>query len=83
MVHQDGYGTVDSEHTVLQGYNEVMMLRRLPENHKKNAVSLFPSLVEEGKTAHSVMYVLPHDNERKSNHEWANDGTIQEYIRMK
>ena len=75
--------TVDSTHTNLQGYNEIVMLRRIPESHKINAVDLFPALVEAGKTAHGVLYDLPHDNERKINHEWATHKTLEEYTRMK
>ena len=38
--HQDGHGTVDSGHQCLTGRNEVVMLRRLDEAHKKLAVSM-------------------------------------------
>jgi hypothetical protein len=38
--HQDGHGTVDSGHLVITGYNEVVMLRRLTERHKKHALWL-------------------------------------------
>jgi hypothetical protein len=34
-LHQDGNGTVDSGHQCLAGYNEVVMLLRMPESHKK------------------------------------------------
>jgi len=37
MYRQDGHGTVDSGHACLNGYNEAIMLRRLPEEHKINA----------------------------------------------
>ena len=33
-----GYGTVDSGHLCLSGYNEVVMLRRLPNGHERNAI---------------------------------------------
>jgi hypothetical protein len=36
--HQDGHGTVDSGHLCIKGYNEVVMLRRLTERHKKHAL---------------------------------------------
>ena len=83
MVHQDGYGTVDSGHTALQGYNEVILLRRIPEPHKVNAVGIFPSLVEAGSSAKDVLYGLPHANERETRHEWANNDTILELQAMK
>ena len=38
--HQDGHGTVDSGHTCLSGYNEVVMLRRMPEVHKIRALDI-------------------------------------------
>ncbi len=41
--HQDGHGTVDSGHSCLNGYNEVVMLRRLPECHKRQACQSIPS----------------------------------------
>lgn len=33
-----GHGTVDSGHLCLSGYNEVVMLRRLPKGHEVNAL---------------------------------------------
>jgi hypothetical protein len=39
-LHQDGNGTVDSGHQCLTGYNEVLMLRRMPESHKTNAICI-------------------------------------------
>jgi hypothetical protein len=83
MLHQDGYGTVDSGHTVLEGYNEVILLRRIPERHKKHAVCQFPALVEAGSSAKDVLYGLPHANERKTRHQWANEETLQEYKKMR
>ena len=37
--HQDGQGTVDSGHSCIKGYNEVVMLRRLPEAEKFSAMN--------------------------------------------
>jgi hypothetical protein len=54
--HQDGHGTVDSGHTCLSGYNEVVMLRRLPEEHKVNAMDFLPA-------GHDALFGLPHDVE--------------------
>lgn len=47
-MHQDGAGTVDSGHVCLSGYNEVLMLRRLPEAHKKYAMSTYTAYNEVG-----------------------------------
>ena len=38
--HQYGNGTVDSGHVCLKGYNEVVLLRRLTEGHKRHALWL-------------------------------------------
>jgi hypothetical protein len=38
--HEDGHGTVDSGHQCLLGENEVVMLRRMPEEHKQRAIRL-------------------------------------------
>jgi len=42
-LQQDGHGTVDSGHYCCRGYNEIIMLRRLPERHKHNALNLLHS----------------------------------------
>jgi hypothetical protein len=56
QLHQDGHGTCDSGHLALSGYNEVVMLRRLPERHKVEACkALSKDLAYDG------MYGLPHD----------------------
>lgn len=60
QVHQDGHGTVDSGHLCLAGYNEVVMLRRLTERHKKHALSL---LRGEGRGKdYDGLYDLPHED---------------------
>lgn len=48
--HQDGFGTVDSGHLCMAGYNEVVMFRRLPRGHDRNALNI------KG----SSLYELPH-----------------------
>ena len=58
QVHQDGYGTVDSGHLCLAGYNEVVMLRRLTERHKKHALSLLRG--EDRTMCYDGLYDLPH-----------------------
>jgi len=55
--HQDGHGTVDSGHLCLSGYNEVVMLRRLPERHKCRALEL---LNGSSHSSYSALYGLPH-----------------------
>ena len=39
-MHDDGHGTVDSCHTYLHGYNEVVIMRRLTKEHRIHANSL-------------------------------------------
>ena len=76
MIHLDGYGTVDSEHTNLHGYNEVVMLRRLPYCHQKYVRKLWKSVSED-------MYHLPHDNVKREDMEWATVELIKQYEALK
>ncbi len=62
-LHQDGHGTVDSGHTVLAGYNEVVMLRRLTERHKRNACSMVSGTMF-GPTSYDALYGLPHGDDQ-------------------
>lgn len=55
--HQDGHGSVDSGHQCIYGYNEVVMLRRLPEEHKKNAMMILC-----GNHDYDALLGLPHTN---------------------
>ena len=69
---------MDSEHTNLHGYNEVVMLRRLPYCHQQNVRKLWPSVSMD------AMYHLPHDNvEGKDDMEWATVKLIKEYDALK
>jgi len=38
--HQVGHGTVDSSHLNIEGFNEVIMMRRMDEIHKRHALYL-------------------------------------------
>ena len=58
LFHQDGFGTVDSGHLCISGYNEVVMLRRLPERHKEHALSLLKGKGQE--LCYNELYELPH-----------------------
>jgi hypothetical protein len=60
-MHQDGHGTVDSGHVALSGYNEVVMLRRLPERHKVEACKHLPNVMDAKGNKYDGMYGLPHD----------------------
>ena len=57
--HQDGHGTVDSGHLCLSGFNEVVMLRRLPERHKMHALALLKGKEGVG-SRYDGLYDLPH-----------------------
>lgn len=50
--HQDGAGTVDSGHLALAGFNEVSMVRRLPQGCDMKVINA--SRKEE-------LYEMPHD----------------------
>jgi hypothetical protein len=67
--HQDGHGTVDSGHLCLSGYNEVVILRRLTERHKKHALVILTGDVDVEKkkpnmqdppTYYDGLYEEPH-----------------------
>jgi hypothetical protein len=77
-MHQDGHGTVDSGHSVLSGYNEVVMLRRIPECHKLNACRIIPSLrgCRTLQEARATLYKLPHDDGRVSGFLLVGDANI-------
>lgn len=63
QLHQDGHGTVESGHTVVAGYNEVVMLRRLPEVHKKKACMIMPGIdPTKPLNAENILYGFPHDD---------------------
>ena len=51
------FSLVDSGHLCCRGYNEVVMLRRLPERHKHHALKLLTGT----STSSSFLYGKPHD----------------------
>lgn len=67
QVHQDGHGTVDSGHLCLSGYNEVVMLRRMPERHKIHALSLLRGEGRQG-AEYDGLYSEPHADQLVSIH---------------
>ena len=66
--HQDGHGTVDSGHLCLEGYNEVVMLRRMDEVHKEHALHFLKcnERREGSELQYDALYGLPHHD--VSNH---------------
>jgi len=74
-MHQDGHGTVDSGHCCLEGYNEVVMLRRLPERHKLHATTLLPNQGE-----YDALYTFPHGIGKKP--DWPTNDTIKAWQKM-
>jgi hypothetical protein len=71
---------VDSGHTCLQGFNEVVILRPLPEKHKIKACSLLP--VGKGEPTlkgKEVLYTLPHagqSGDELKKHFWPTSETV-------
>jgi len=57
--HQDGHGTVDSGHLCISGFNEVVMLRRLTERHKKHALWILSGKQSNG-FHFDGLYSMPH-----------------------
>jgi hypothetical protein len=62
--HRDGFGGVDSWHYCHQGYNEVVILRRMTEGHNVNALRVLDKSQKE--SAFSGLYVPPHIEEAVS-----------------
>jgi hypothetical protein len=77
--HQDGHGTVDSGHHCLEGYNEVVMLRRLTERHKHHALRL---LNGTSISSHSTLYGLPHRDDQDTPLSWPTKDAISECKKM-
>lgn len=76
--HQDGLGTVDSGHTSVSGFNEVVMLRRLPEEHKKNAMKYIP-----GGKGSDALYDEPHESFKTDKNVWPSKERIEKWKKMK
>jgi len=86
QMHQDGHEMVDSGHSNLSGYNEVVMLRRLPECHKLNACALIPQLGDDCKPTNqalNMLYQLPHADGRKDRPQWLTTETIKSLENLK
>lgn len=65
--HQDGHGTVDSGHLCLTGFNEVVILRRLTERHKKHALMILTGNLDSARKNEETkyfdgLYQEPHDD---------------------
>mmetsp|Transcript_2478 Transcript_2478/g.3628 ORF Transcript_2478/g.3628 Transcript_2478/m.3628 type:complete len:969 (-) Transcript_2478:1192-4098(-) len=84
--HQDGHGTVDSGHLCLNGYNEVIMLRRLTERHKKHALMILTGNLKESKVLNHTyfdgLYQVPHGDELGEKPAWPTVDKIEECRKM-
>ena len=81
--HQDGHGTVDSGHTCLSGYNEVVMLRRMPEEHKERALYILNDQKNKKKRSkYDGLYGLPHGDGLGDKPDWPTVDAIEECRRM-
>jgi len=83
--HQDGHGTVDSGHQCLSGYNEVVMLRRMPEHHKRDALHLLNG--EDRRKGvppsdYDALYGLPHGDNLGAKPMWPDSEAIQKCKEM-
>ena len=64
--HLDGHGTVDSGHLCIDGYNEVVMLRRMPECHSISALQCLDKAdrrITHDTSNDNVLYSKPHDDQ--------------------
>ena len=87
-LHQDGHGTVDSGHYVVAGYNEVVMLRRMPERHKQNACKMIPRRVgvsSNSQRDYDSLYSLPHGDkaDQGDRPDWPHNKTVEDWKAMK
>ena len=64
-LHQDGNGTADSGHTVLQGYNEVIMFKRLTTNEKIKACAIWDGK-KDAASGKKILYTGPHSDGGKA-----------------
>ena len=60
---------MDSGHLVISGYNEVIMLRRLPERHKKHALWILTGK-RPNKTWWDGLYAEPHGDNLGEKPAW-------------
>ncbi|GAX10199.1 hypothetical protein FisN_3Lh394 [Fistulifera solaris] len=72
-LHQDGEGTVDSGHSCITGYNEVVMLRRMPEEHKHFAAE---------QLGYDGVHRLPHDVGTTYENIWPKKSVINKWEEM-
>lgn len=70
-------GTVDSGHLVISGYNEVVMLRRLKERHKKHALWILTGK-RPNKTWWDGLYSEPHGDGLGQKPGWPTVDMIRE-----
>eukprot|EP00980_Cylindrotheca_fusiformis_P021651 scaffold8505_cov130-Cylindrotheca_fusiformis.AAC.17 len=85
--HQDGHGTVDSGHLCLSGYNEVVMLRRLTERHKKHALMILTGDLDEAlddcaPSFFDGLYQEPHADKLGEKPQWPTVARIEECRQM-
>jgi hypothetical protein len=66
--HQDGHGSADSGHLCLEGFNEVVMLRRLDDVHKEHALHFLKcnERRQGSEIKYDALYGKPHHD--VSNH---------------
>jgi hypothetical protein len=79
--HQDGHGTVDSGHLCIHGYNEVIMLRRLTERHKKHALWILSGKRPDA-SYFDGLYQEPHGDGIGAKPTWATNEMVEECRRM-
>eukprot|EP00934_Nitzschia_sp_Nitz4_P008353 Nitzschia sp. Nitz4//scaffold74_size92883//47486//53507//NITZ4_004826-RA/size92883-augustus-gene-0.13-mRNA-1//-1//CDS//3329557604//8343//frame0 len=80
--HQDGHGSVDSGHLVISGYNEVVMLRRMTERHKRHALWILTGKTSPADKATQKyfdgLYSEPHEDGLGPKPSWPTPSLIQE-----
>lgn len=81
--HQDGYGTVDSGHQCLAGYNEVVMLRRMSNDRKHHSLEILNGNAgRDDKRLYDALYGEPHSDANGEKPPWPSPEAIEECRRM-
>merc|ERR1712151_277541 len=78
--HQDGYGTVDSIHVCLSGYNEVVIVRRMTEERKRHALYLLKGgdrFDISSQRTYDGLYGLPHGDGYGDKPMWPDHTAIE------
>jgi hypothetical protein len=76
--HQDGEGGVNSLHTAISSWNEIIIMTRIPEFHKEYAMDV---MNKESGTNYNA-FRQPHCQAQNDRPGWPTNDTMAEWTRM-